>query len=197
MLTFKNEILNWSKIATIYLYLIDYSLSSTTNYYIYKNQKLIIKNKIAKPLSGPSIFLGLTFLFLGVVFCVDKNYFAGLALLLLAAFLFLTYSGVEINTETQKIKSYYKVFGIIERGKWESLKEYKGVTLVPIKKTHSVLSRSNRQTSRSEIYFQIYLVNKALKPKLQIKKCKTMFEAQNSLDEFSIWLKMPVFSVKR
>ena len=157
---------------------------------------MIINNKIAKPLTGPSIFLGLTFLLLGIVFSLDKNYLVGLAFLLLAAFLFLTYSGVEINTETQKIKSYNKVFGIIERGKWESLKKFKGVTLVPMKKTHTVFSRSNRQTSSTEKYFQIYLVNKAQKPQFAIKKCKTMFEAQNSLDEFSIWLKMPVFSKK-
>lgn len=156
-----------------------------------------INNRIAKPLNGPSIFLGLTFLLLGIVFLLDKSWLPGLVFLLLAAFLFLTYSAVEINTETQKIKSYSKVFGIIKRGKWVSLKEYKGVTLVPMKKTYKTFSRSNRQTSSTELYFQIYLLNQALKPALQIKRCKTLFDAQNSLDEFSIWLKMPVFSIKK
>jgi hypothetical protein len=40
-------------------------------------------------------------------------------------------------------------------------------------------------------------VNKARKPAIAIKTCPTREEAQNSIDEFSIWLKVPVFSVKR
>lgn len=66
-----------------------------------------------------------------------------------------------------------------------------------MKKVQSTFSRSNRQVSSTEKYFMIYLVNKTNKPSVPIKKCKTLETAQNSLDEFSIWLKMPVFSVKK
>ena len=157
---------------------------------------MIIDNKIEKTLNGPSIFLGITFLALGLAFIISVQWILGVPFLLVACFLFFTFSGIEINTEKRQIKPYYKIFGLIKRGNWVSLNKYKGVTLVPMKKTQTTLSRSNRQTSSTSRYFQIYLVNKANKPELPIKKCKTFEEAQNSLDEFSIWLKMPVFSIK-
>jgi len=156
---------------------------------------LLIDNKLEKTLNGPSIFLGITFTVLGLAFSFSSDWILGIPFLLVACFLFFTFSGIEINTDKQQIKSYYKVFGLIKRGKWISLSKYKGVTLVRMKKTQTMFSRSNRQTSITNRYFQIYLVNKANKPELPIKKCKTFEEAQNSLDEFSIWLKMPVFSI--
>lgn len=158
---------------------------------------MIIDNKISKTLNGPTIFLGITFLFLGIVFISQKNWIVGTAFLILATFLFLTYSGIEIDTENHTIKSYYNLFGIIKKGNSESLNQYKGVTLVPMKKVRSTFSQSNRQVSTSERFFMIYLVNKDNKPSIPIKKCKTQEQAQNSLDEFSIWLKKPVFSVQK
>lgn len=127
----------------------------------------------------------------------NNGWFIGVIFLLLASFLFFSYSGIEIDTATKQIKSYNIVFGLFKRGKWQSLDKYKGVTLVPMKKINTTFSRSNRQTSTTERYFQIYLVNKTNKPELPIKKCKTLDSAQDSLDEFSIWLKMPVFSIKK
>ena len=147
---------------------------------------MIIDNKISKTLDGPSIFLGITFLFLGFVFIIQKGWIIGAGFFILSTFLLFTYSGIEINTEIKQIKSYYKLFGIVKKGSWESLNKYKGVTLVPMKKVQSTFSRSNRQISTNEKYFMIYLVNKTNQPAIPIKKCKTLETAQNSLDEFSI-----------
>lgn len=157
---------------------------------------MIIDNKISKTLNGPTIFLGITFLFLGVVFIFQKSWIAGAGFTILATFLLFTSSGIIIDTEKKRIKPYYNLFGIYKHGTWESLDQYVGVTLVPMKKTQAVYSRSNRQTSSTEKYFEIFLVNKNKRPAVPIKKCKTPEVAQNSLDEFSIWLKMPVFSVR-
>lgn len=158
---------------------------------------LIIDNKTGKVLNGPAIFLGLTFTLIGIVFILDAVWLFGFLFLLVALFLFFSYSGVEINTETKKIKAYNNFFGLIKKGKWESLNQYKGITLVPMRTTQTIFSRSNRQTTSTDRYFMIYLINAGLKPKLPIKKCKNIEDAQNSLDEFSIWLKMPVFSIKK
>ncbi|MCK5730645.1 MAG: hypothetical protein KAH68_06200, partial [Draconibacterium sp.] len=108
----------------------------------------------------------------------------------------LSYSGVEIDTKKHLIKSYNKYFGLLKAGKWKSINNYLGVTLVPMKKVNTIYSRSNRINSSTKKEFQIHLVNKAKKPALAIKKCKTEESAQSSLDEFSVWLKMPVFSIK-
>lgn len=165
--------------------------------YLYKNYILIINNKIEKTLTGPSIFIGIAFLILGAGFIFNNEWFLGLFFLLLASFLFFTYSGIEIDTTTKQIKSYYIFLGLIKHGKWQSLEKYRGVTLVPMKKVTKTFSRSNRQNSTTKKYFEIYLVNEAKKPALPIKRCDSLEHAQNSLDEFSIWLKMPVFSVKK
>lgn len=157
---------------------------------------MIIDNKIEKTLQGPSIFLGITFLVIGIVLLVTSNWIFGSISLVIALFLFFSYSGINIDTEKKAIKPYNKFFGIFKTGKWEPLEKYIGLTLVPMKKIYSVYSRSNRNNVSEEKEFRIYLVNKAKKPSIPIKKCRTHEKAQNCIDEFSIWLKMPVYSIK-
>ncbi len=82
-------------------------------------------------------------------------------------------------------------------GKWKPIDNYLGVTIVPMNKIQTIYSRSNRINSSSKNEFNIHLVNKAKKPALAIKKCKTREAAQDSLDEFAIWLKLTVYSVKK
>lgn len=112
---------------------------------------------------------------------------------LYAALVVFTFSGIEIDTEKHEVRQYHKLFGLFKTGKWKSLR----ASLVPITTRESVASWSNRVTSNKKTDYRIYLVNKARKPAFAIKTCPTREEAQNSLDEFSIWLKVPVFSVRR
>ncbi len=158
---------------------------------------MITDNKISRTFSGPSIFLGITFLIPGVMFIAVGQWLPGAISLIIASFILLTFSGVEIDTEKREIKKYNKIFGFIKAGHWEPAEKYKGVTLVRMKEVQTLYSRSNRQTPASKKSFQIYLVNQAKKPEVAIKKCKTFETAQDSLDEFSIWLKLPVFSINR
>lgn len=122
-------------------------------------------------------------------------YFAGISLII-ATYLFTTFSGVEIDTENNKFRAYNKHFGLLKTGRWRTLNDYQGVTLVPMKNVTKMYSRSNRVNESSRKEFRVYLVNKAKRPAIEIKRCKTQEQGQNSLDEFSIWLKIPVFSVK-
>ena len=174
-----------------------FKLPNIKNYYLYKNRKLIIDNKISKTLSGPSIFLGITFLVSGMAFLFFKGWIESSVSLTIASFLLLSYSGIEIDTTKRKIKSYNKFFGLIKTGRWKSLVNYLGVTLVHMNKVQTIYSRSNRVNKSTKKEFQIHLVNKLKKPALAIKRCKTEDAAQNSLDEFAIWLKLPVFSVNK
>lgn len=116
---------------------------------------------------------------------------------LVSSFVSFTYSGVEIDTNNRKIKNYYRLFGLIKTGKWKSLDSYLGVTLIPMQRIYRIYSRTNRTTSSTEKDYRIYLVSKSKRPAFAIKKCKTRQQAQDSLDEFSIWLQFPVFSPKR
>jgi hypothetical protein len=147
-------------------------------------------------LNGPLVFFGFIFLVPGILGIIIQNWiFSGINLFI-AWFLFLSYSGVEINTEKKVFRNYTKLFGLIKTGKWKPVNHYMGLTLVSMKKVYTMYSRSNRRNTSSEKDFRIYFVNKAKKPAIPIKICKTLEQAQNSIDEFSIWLHLPVYSVK-
>jgi cell division protein FtsW (lipid II flippase) len=158
---------------------------------------MLIDNKIEKTFSGPLVILGATFLVIAAILTLTYHWIFAMASFIVAAFILFTYSGIEIDTEKRMIKPYYMVFGILKRGKWESLDKYRGLTLVPMQKVYKTFSRSNRKNSSVKSDFRVYLVNKAKKPAFPLKSCKTQEEAQDGMDEFSIWLKMPVFTVSR
>lgn len=158
---------------------------------------MLIDNKIEKTFSGTFIIMGSTFLFIAAILILNQQWILGVLSFLVAGFILFTFSGIEIDTEKRMIKPYYMVFGFLKRGKWESLENYRGLTLIPMKKIYTTFSRSNRKNSSTESDFRVYLVNKAKKPAFPLKSCKSREAAQNSMDEFSIWLKMPVYSIHR
>jgi len=156
-----------------------------------------IDNKIQQTFNGPLIFMGITFVGTALILVFGRLWYLGVLSFVIACFLLFTFSGIEIDTEKRMIKPYYMLFGLFRNGKWQSLEKYIGLTLVPMRKVYSVFSRSNRISNSEMDDYRVYLVNRSKKPALPLKSCKTQEAAQNSMDEFSIWLKMPVFSVKR
>lgn len=133
---------------------------------------------------------------MGIALLVAANWFLGAFSLLLSLFLLTSYSGINIDTTKRMIRPYNIFFGFIKTGKWESIDKYIGLTLIPMRRVYAVYSRSNQQNISTEKDFRIYLVNKAKKPSIPIKKCRTPEKAQNCIDELSIWLKLPVYTVK-
>ena len=156
-----------------------------------------IDNKIDNVFGENAIFAGYLFLFTGLLFLYFMAIVAGILIVAISGFVITSYSGVEIDTDKRIIRQYDKLFGIFKTGKWKSLESFRGVTYIPFIRTERISSMSNRINSVKKIDHRIYLVDKGLKPAFAIKKCNTMEEAQCSLDEFSLWLKLPVFSVKR
>lgn len=156
-----------------------------------------IENKIEPLLNGPMKFAGYTFLLLAVFFVYEGSVITGIVVALLVSFFVFSFSGVEIDTTGRRIKQYNRVFGLFKTGRWRSLDAFTGLTLVPMRRVSSIASRANIVNSTVENDYRIYLVNKARKPAVAIKVCKNREQAQNSLDEFSIWLKLPVYSIKR
>jgi|GEM_PF-256891 len=164
---------------------------------VYLVKKLLkVDNKIERAFGRTAVFAGVIFLIAGIFILVSGAYILGAFTVLLAVFVVFTDAGVEFDTEKHRMRMYNNWFGFVRTGKWKSLHEYIGVTLVPISRWESMSSWSNRTTSTKTTDYRIFLVNGAKKPAVAIKKCKTRETAQNSLDEFSLWLKIPVYSVK-
>lgn len=155
-----------------------------------------INNKITPFLTGPYLFFGLIlvpFLFFSLS---NHNVSGSIISLAIMWYVFGTYSGIEIDADKRIYKAYNKHFGLLKSGQWHSLDNFIGLTLVPMKSVYRMYSRSNRENTSENQEFRIYLVNSAKKPAVEIKRCKTLESGLQSIDEFSIWLKLPVYSVK-
>lgn len=162
-----------------------------------KYRLLKIDNKIDNAFGRTAVFVGGLFLIAAASFIYFEAYIAGIAVQIISLFVIFSYSGVEIDTDKKQIRQYNKLFGLIKIGQWKSVKCYRGVTLIPFVKSESMASWSNRTTTQRSRDYRIFIVSKARKPVFAIKCCKSIDEAKDSLDEFSIWLKMPVYSAKR
>jgi len=158
---------------------------------------LIIDNNTERAFGKTAVFAGVIFLLTGIVILLAGAFIIGAVVFLIATFVAFTYSGVELNTESREVKQYNKLFGLIKTGKWKSFDSYIGITLIPFTTVEVMSSWSNRISSTKTTDYRIFFVDKARKPAFVIKRCKSIQNARNSLDEFSIWLKLPVYSVRK
>ena len=158
---------------------------------------MIINNKLEYILSGPKVLAAILFALTGIAIAFMGQVIFGLAIFLLVIFLLTSYSGVEIDTTKHKIKQYNRFFGLIKTGKWENMNSFVGLTVVPMRKINTIASRANLTNTTVIKDYRVYLVNKAKRPAFAIKICKNRAQARDSIDEFAIWLKLPVYSVKR
>ena len=158
---------------------------------------MIINNKIQQTFSGPLVFIGITFLIIAVAFVLNSLWYLGVPAFFVALFFLFTWSGIEIDTEKRTIRPFYMLFGLFRNGKQMSVEPYIGLTLVSMQKVYNMYSRSNRTNRSASNDYRVYLVDKRKKPALPLKSCKTPEEAQSSMDEFSIWLKLPVYSIRK
>jgi hypothetical protein len=156
-----------------------------------------IDNKIERPFGKNASFVGVIFLLAGTAMLLFGAILPGIIAILLASLVVFTWSGVQLDTEKHLVRPYNKWFGLLKTGPGKSLQNFIGVTLIPVTTKESMASWSNRTTTSRKTDYRIFLVNMNKKPAFAIKTCKTREEGQRSLDEFSIWLKVPVYSVKR
>jgi len=158
---------------------------------------MIIDNKIEQTFTGPLTIMGITFLIVSIFPVFNGTWYVGIPFFIIALFFLFTWSGVIIDTENRRFKPYYMVFGLFKRGQWISLDKYLGLTLVPMKKVYATYSQSNRKSNSVSNDFRVYLIDHHKRPAFALKKCNNAENGKNSMDEFSIWLKLPVYSVRK
>jgi hypothetical protein len=154
---------------------------------------MIINNKLDRSFGKFAVFAGLIVFISG---CLTITYIWPVFFILVSSFIIFTRSGIQIDTEKRQVRLYQNLFGIYKTGKWKTLDLYKGLILIPIKRYFRMASMSNRSATVEEQDFRIFLVNKMNKPDFPIKKCKTLEDAQSRIDELSLWLKLPVYTIK-
>jgi hypothetical protein len=140
-----------------------------------------------------AVFPGVLLILTGIL---TIQFYWPVVLILFGWLLALSRSGVTIDTQKREIRFYQNWLGIFKTGKTKSLNLYHGITLIPVKTVSGMASWSNRSTGIVEHDYRIFLVNHRNRPDAVIKICKTRDEAQRSIDELSLWLKMTVYSLK-
>ncbi len=107
--------------------------------------------------------LGLALVFIiNLLIIVSINIIIGVFLTLITMGVLLTKSGLEIDTEQNKLRRYSKIFGHVI-GKWENIPELDYVTVVRVKMTAKKFQASSDlyvQASSSNVKFRVNLVTK-------------------------------------
>ncbi len=158
---------------------------------------MFVDNKISAVLSGPQLLVGFVFAGSGLFALFHLQWIFFSSAFIISWFLFASYSGVQIYTSKGIYREYNCWFGLLKTGKWKTLNNYLGLTLVSMRKVSRVYSRSNRVTTSVNNTYRICFVNKKKQPALTIKICKSEEQGQRAMDELAIWLKLPVFSIKK
>lgn len=153
---------------------------------------MIINNKLDRSFGSGGLFSGLVLILIGLV---TIQYIWTSFLVVFGCFIAFTRSGTQIKVQERKIRLYQNIFGIFKIGKWKNLEDFRGLTIVPVKKIISLNSYSNRTTDIEEGDYRIFLVNKLRKPEFPINKYSTRAEALNAINELSLSLELSVYSV--
>ena len=153
---------------------------------------MIINNKLDRSFGKVGFVSGLILIIAGLVSI--KSGFT-IILVFLGAFIAFSHSGVQIDTIKKRIRLYQNIFGVFKTGKWQPIKKFHGVTYSPFNRITQMASLSNQHTTLEEHDYRIFILNKKIKPVYPIKRCKTKDEAQAQLDELSLLLKLPVYSI--
>ncbi|WP_297097781.1 hypothetical protein [uncultured Draconibacterium sp.] len=157
---------------------------------------MLVSNKISRTLEGPYRFIGFYFVVVSAMSLYEQAWIIFSIHAVVGWFLLGSYSGVDIDTEKQRFRSFNMWFGVLKTGKWEPVAKYLGLTLISMNKVYSLYSRSNRNITSKKKEFRVYFVNTKKRPAIAVKKCKTNDEAQRCMDEMAIWLHLPVYSTK-
>jgi len=160
----------------------------------------ILQNKLGKLFPPAARTSGLVFILLGIYLIANyfientSSIYGGLSTLIIGLFMFTSTNGVLINVHTKTYKSYTSLFGY-KYGKWQTTKAFPYITLFSHQATTYAHSRSNRtaQTS-SNLFYDIYLIDKSKRNKVHIKRMKDKTKATNYLKELSDLLNVKIIS---
>lgn len=155
---------------------------------------MIIDNKLNSFLGRFSKVPAVLILIAG---CLGIKHIWPVIFILLGLFILFTISGTQIDTEKKQLYLYNKLFGIFRVGERKSLEDYKGLLIVPVRRYNRLFFTQSIITTIEDNWFGIYLIDKNNKPVIPLKRCKTLDDAHRRVDEFSLWLKMLVFTIKK
>ena len=146
--------------------------------------KKLFDNKIEKYFPSAMGFVGYFLILLGVFAIYIMSFIPGFIMLFLGLNISFAMTGIQIDPQTRKLRSYYGLFGL-RLGKWISLDDYKYLTVMHNRESTSTYSRSNRDITTTEMWFDVCLLNENHREKLTVKRLKTTEEAVKEVKRLS------------
>ncbi len=130
----------------------------------------IISNRIDQTFGAVGTFTGGILLLVGIL---TINSWAGVVLVLVGSLFTFSYTGTRINTDTNMLKQYTKLFGLFMVGDWESMNPYTSITVLKNNSSSTISSQSNRRISSKPNNYLVYMLSDDLRLRIPILKIKT------------------------
>lgn len=131
-------------------------------------------------------FTGYIFMIMSVIgtFFEFSGLTAGLIVFLIGGLMAFSAYGVVIKVKSRSIRQYNSFFGF-RFGKWNDVRLFTDIVVLPETKSLTTYSRANLATTMSETLYCIFLYDKEAEQKVMIRKEKTEEKAM----EYAGWFK--------
>jgi len=144
---------------------------------------MILKNKLDKSFGPSGTFAGYTILVIGIA--VTWLNWGGLLLVVVGAFMGLSYTSTVINTDIKKIRYLNNLFGFIPLGKWMDIDASMKLGIKESNVTFTTYSQSNRSIDTVKNDFRIVLCDSGEKEIMEISKSDSFETGKDHLDTLS------------
>lgn len=142
----------------------------------------------------PSNVVILGYIFLGLSpLAFFGNVFIGIGLLLAGVFIAFTSNHVVVNLETKSFREYTAYLGFIKIGKTIDYRKYGILTVVPVKQTTTVYTRSTQSTSNTDYLFAVCIMGSNFRGKRELTKLKQKSQSEDLAKELAHRMGMEYF----
>lgn len=138
-----------------------------------------LKYKTGKVFPPNAIMTGYVLIGTSLLVLIFGAIYIAPIVLLFGLWIVLSTYGVEINTENQQIIEYTLLFGVIRITKKYSYNKYRFLTILPLKETVQMYSRSSSHTNISNYYFTLCLLHGNYRNKKELTRFEQKSEAEH------------------
>lgn len=153
-------------------------------------KEMITINKLDKSFGPVGTIAGITTLIAGIALIFYS--LSGFVLIVLGAFVGLTYTSTSIDYSNRRVKFSNNLFGVIGIGRWVNIESEMKIGIKRSNKTWRTYSRGNRTLDVSSQDFRIILYNSNIKELMPIKKTDSLDSANMQIEKFSTLLGLGV-----
>lgn len=140
-----------------------------------------------------SLFMGYTILAIAIFVSMALDIYFGLAGILIGSFIAFTRYGVIILDDGSALIEYTRYFGFIQIAKKKSLNAYSFVTVIPVKQTSTIYSRSSSSTSITDYFQTISLLKSNYRGKLELTRLNSKSIAEETARKLAERLNLHYF----